>query len=192
MIKGIKLISVYCIVVVLTACTSSLNVVQSLDENESIEKKFNYYDWGSTTGYWVANDSNTLHLRLEFSTKSNIAKVLHTGLTIYFDENGKKKKNVYINYPLRNTPQDFQKGKPKEMGEKGKPDQNLIISQIPSKAFFVANEVPESFDAINDSLIKINLSMTEVGNLIYDLVIPLKKNIFTRNKLRTVYRGSYR
>ena len=50
--------------------------------------------------YMVTKDKNNLYLNISTSDHRKIMSILHSGITVYFDIKGKKKKNVFVKYPI--------------------------------------------------------------------------------------------
>jgi hypothetical protein len=48
----------------------------------------------------VSNDQDNLHIKFKTADQSSIMKILKQGTHLYFDTQGKKKKNVYLDYPM--------------------------------------------------------------------------------------------
>jgi hypothetical protein len=137
--------------------------------------EYRYYDAESAIRFQVTNDEKDLHIVLNTSERASIMKILRTGLTFYFDKEGKKDKEVYFQYPLSQKDQlDNGTLKRNAAGQRHGFDLDILLSEIPQKALFVDNGKQE----------KINLSSPESGikatlehkgeEFTYNLFFPFK------------------
>jgi len=97
-------------------------ISENLDTTKIENKKINYR---------FTSDANNLYLNIKTSDRDNIMSMLRSGISVYFDTKGKKKKNVYVRYPINS-------GKRKERGggqsdQKG-PQLMDVISEMSKKA----------------------------------------------------------
>lgn len=164
-VRKVPILMCLCVIFLFVQCRT-MNTLQSHHTNENQDEKFQYYDREHKVAYWVENNDTEIHLKLGFYKQSNIEKVLSGGLSVYFDVKGKKKKNVLLNYPLRNErrripPQreNVQRNEPQKM----------------ASAVFVYFDKAKRFD-VNESNndIAIKLYSEKKGELLYDLVIPVR------------------
>lgn len=160
-------------IIILVSCTS-LSTVNSIDENNSKTAIYKNYDAASQIKYLVSNDDQNLHLSLKTNHRPTIAKILRAGLTIYFDSEGKKKKNVYVKYPLE-SPQDL--NQLKGNGGPKKPDYlKSLIHATSVGAEYGFFDQKQSFVITNPNTdIQISLQTNSEKELVYDLIIPFKK-----------------
>ena len=171
--KFLSFQSILIVAVVLTGC-ASLTTVNSIEETKSGTALYKNYDSDSQIRFLVSNDENNLHLSLKTTHQPTIAKILRAGLTIYFDKNGKKKKNVYIQYPMGSS-QDFSqfKGKGKQ---KTPSDLKSLINSTSVAAEYVFFEEKQAFTTTHPkSNIQLSLTANEEKELVYDLIIPFDK-----------------
>jgi hypothetical protein len=165
------LYSILFIITFLISC-SSLNTVNSVEENKFNTSIYKNYDADSQIKYLVSNDKDNLHISLKTNHKPTIAKILRAGLTIYFDQYGKKKKNVFVKYPI-GFPQDFNQVK----GAKKAPsDLKSLINSTSIAAEYVYFDEQQSFTTLNPiSNIQVSLTTNDQKELVYDLFIPFSK-----------------
>jgi hypothetical protein len=91
-----------CIPLVIDGC-SSLEPVTSVPEDQLGSKKQMWVDYDSHIQYMVSNNANNLHLKLITTDRETVGKILRNGLYVYFDLMGKKKKDIFLQYPLENS-----------------------------------------------------------------------------------------
>ncbi len=171
--KSLLLYSYIIIAITLVGC-SSLRAVNSIDEKNSDTAIYKNYDTDSQIKYLVSNDDKNLHISLKTNYQPTIAKILRAGLTIYFDQEGKKKKNVYVKYPMESS-KDFQQSKGKSASQKETNIQELInATSIGAEYSFFDKK--QSFIITNPhSEIQLSLKTNSEEELVYDLIIPFKK-----------------
>ena len=103
---------------ILSAC-STLDVVPATSISSEGSSEIYYFDPGSRISYRVYSDPDTLYLKLKINQKSIMTKMLRQGTKVYFDLNGKKKKDVYVQYPVPGQNQQgttqYQQGMLQEM-----------------------------------------------------------------------------
>lgn len=167
--------------VILTSCSSSKPIVSSLSTNKLKSDTYNYYEDNSKVSYQVFNDEDNLYINLRTSDKMTIIKIIKSGLSIYFDETGKKSKNVVVEYPLHNKNFNFSQLRPKN-GTSGRPNFDItqLIKSIPNSAIFKKGENIDRFNLeLNSTNISIGLEVIESefedNLLVYKLKIPLSE-----------------
>jgi hypothetical protein len=175
--KTKQILLIATIFVFLFSCSSSKTVTQSLSANKVSEDTYNYYDNDSKISYQIFNDAENLYVNLSTADKMAIIKILKSGLSIYFDENGKKNKTVSVEYPLHNSKIDFSTLRPKSNGAtRPEMDINKLLASVPNNAVYRNYEDIERFNLdLNNTDISINLKSenSELGNqLVYQLKIP--------------------
>ncbi len=154
-----------------TACVP-LVTINSISEKFIDTTTSKHYDSDSQIRYCVSNDDNNLHLNLKTNHPATIAKILRSGLKVYFDKNGKKKKSVYINYPIGSS-QDFQHFQTNGPGGSTSLDLKSLIHSTSIAAEFIHFEKKESFTTLNPkSNIQLSITTNETKELVYDLIIP--------------------
>lgn len=166
-------------IAILTSCTTSKQVVNSLSMNEKTSDIYNYYDEDSKVSYQVFNDEANLYINLKTFDKMAIVKILKSGLSIYFDETGKKNETVAVEYPLHNKNFDFKQLRPQN-GKNGSSnfDVNQLLQSVPNSAVLINNENRQSFNLeLNSTNISVKLEAIETEldeGLTYKLKIPLR------------------
>lgn len=171
--KTLLLHSSIIVAIILVGC-SSLITVNSVDEKDSSTAIYKNYDADSQIKYLVSNDDKNLHLSLKTNHQPTIAKILRAGLTIYFDQEGKKKKNVFVKYPMESS-QDFKQFKGKGGQRKGSNLKSLInATSVGAEYGFFGKK--QSFVVTNpNSKIQLSLNTNSEKELVYDLIIPFEK-----------------
>lgn len=167
-------------IVLLASCTTPKQMVTSLPFNEKTSDTYNYYDKDSKISYQLFNDDENLYLNLKTFDRMSIVKILKSGLTIHFDETGKKKETVAIEYPLHNKNFDFKQLHPQNgNNESSNFDVNQLIQSVPNSAFFINNKNRQSFNLelnSTDVSVKLEAIKTELEDgLTYKLKIPLRE-----------------
>ena len=62
--------------------------------------------------YKVISDENNVYINLSTADQKTMMSMLRLGVTVYFDIKGKKKKNVFVKYPLETVQRERQQGRP--------------------------------------------------------------------------------
>lgn len=168
-------------IVILTSCSSSKPIVNSLSANKLKSDIYNYYEDDSKVSYQVFNDKDNLYINLRTSNRMAIIKIIKSGLSIYFDETGNENKDIAVEYPIHNKKFNFSQLKPKN-GSNGSPNFNIteLLVNIPNFAIFTKGEDIERFNLeLNSTNISIGLEVIdsefEDDLLVYKLKIPLSK-----------------
>ena len=155
----------------LTSSCKTLPMVNSIEEDQIELVTSKYYDSKSQIRYRVSNDDENIHLNIKTNHEPTIAKILRAGMTVYFDPSGRKKKNIYVNYPI-GSPQDLQQVKPMRIGGK-KADLKTLINSTSTGVQWVQNEKKQSFTTLNPPAnIQLSIKANESKELEYDLIIP--------------------
>ena len=154
----------------LSAC-NSLDVVNS----KPLENNLSYarYDSESKVRYNVYNNNTHLQIILSTNDKSSLANILKGGLTIYMNDEGKKKKTTYVTYPIDS--QDERRETPSEGEPKGNrpPDLNRLVHEVPKTKLY-AFQGNEQRLSLNEGDIDIKL-FAKGTELFYELLIPFDK-----------------
>ena len=157
---------------------ASLNTVSSVEETSDNTTSFKYSDSDSNVLYSVSNDNENLYVRLNTSETASIAKMLKTGITVYFDVDGKKGKNVSVLYPLAQDQQMSLSQTPGSGNSTPKIELNKLIPQLSDVITYNNNGVTEHFSAIAaDSDIKVSIKALNNSEITYQLTIPFNKII---------------
>ena len=156
---------------------ASLPMVTSVKEQPEGKYEYSYYNKENQILYKVTNDENNLHLILNTTAQASILKILKTGLTIYFDVNGKKKRDVFVHYPFK-LKSDLEKEefKKEDKGEPSGRSLNYFVSQIPPELIFSSYSVAENINLNNkDADIKDSITVLNKDEIVYELTIPLSR-----------------
>lgn len=158
-------------------CSSS-KTIQSIPESEFVFGETSHLDEQDEILYQIFNDSALLHIQFSTAKRSSIMKILQSGFTIYFNNEGKKKKHISFEYP---TPQDIellrQNMQQQQQSERNS-EINLknMLDLVSANAVFSNHDVIQNINLLNNnSDIYAKLSSTRENELIYDLKIPLQK-----------------
>ena len=164
------------IILFLSSCIS-LEHVASLPEDQIEKSQKIWYDQEGHIQYLVANNDKNLHLRLKTSNQASMKKILRNGLFVYFDIQGKKKKEVYLHYPLGNHQQNStNKTQERELQENNDLLLAQMVRQIPGEAVFSRSGNDELIQFLfYESDIQPSLKFENNGELVYDLMIPFSR-----------------
>lgn len=160
----------------ITGC-STTHVITSIPEKEIEKNEFRYYDTDSNVMYQVSNDEKNLHLKFKTANPSSAMKILKQGLHVYFDANGKKKRKIFLQYPIpgneRASGLSNQRPVP---DQRNSTDLSQFIKNIPKEAVFSNNgEVEYIHWAIEESEIRPFISLSANREIVYDLIIPFNR-----------------
>ena len=158
---------------------SSLQTIQSIPE-PNFELGFrSHLDDKSKILYQVSNDENNLHIMFSTVERSSVMKILQTGFTIYFNSEGKKKKDILFQYPM---PQDMETlrqsmmSAKKQGGQQPQFDVNKLLGMISHISVFSSFDEEEHINLYsNSNVIKASVKSTQQNELTYDLIIPLTR-----------------
>ena len=168
-------------------CTS-MQTVTSVENSKATPSNYKYYDSKSKIRYQVSSNEQYLFLTFNTSNGASIMKIVRTGLTIYFDSNGKKKKDSYIQYPVGKLAK-MEKGKIKPDHQPKPKKMNLsnMISGVPREAIYYTNETARTINLTTDTAGFEASLKEENGALTYTIRIPFSKiegtNYNSRNEL---------
>lgn len=157
----------------LCACASSKKI-DSGPEAEAQSASWRHYDSDSKLSYQVTHDAQTLHLQLHTGSRSAIIRMLRRGLTIYFDETGKKNGDVYFQYPLPQVEAQLDR----DSGPSGGPiavSLKELVASLPDEAVFKRGETATPIALMaEDCDIRAEFTPGE-GDLTYDLYMPFSR-----------------
>ncbi len=159
---------------IIASCTSHNSVVS---ESITAEGPYKYSDSESMIGYRISNDNSTLTLRMATHEKSSIMKILRTGLTVYFDPSGKKKKTIAIKYPSEQKGQQLQKEKGQKQTENKRPGQiplEEMIQKAPDLILYMNKDTTIHYSRLTNPPVNVKLSTIHEGELTYELTIPIQ------------------
>ncbi len=87
------------------------------------------YNVDARLGYTITRDHSHLYITLDSNEKTTQIKMLQNGTRIYFDTNGKKNKEISVQYPLNNKQKTLDVEELKEMQENNNPEE-MIYKRI--------------------------------------------------------------
>ncbi|MDF4202961.1 hypothetical protein PXD56_08350 [Maribacter sp. SA7] len=125
-------------------------------------------------------DQDNVYVELSTTDEPTMMSMLHRGFYVYFDEKGKKKKNVSVQYPLEvkmpQRPDRNERGSDNRDEEKEKigPNIPLLIEEMPKTAKYINYDSEQEFHLdLNNLGINISYLFNEESKeLIYRLSIP--------------------
>lgn len=173
----LKYILLFLALAVFSQC-ATIHQVESLPYAPTQNQDYRYFDADSRIRYKVANDAKNLYITLNTNQPETIIKIMRTGLWVYFDVNGKKGKNTFVQYPVVATPTadvvqedeimftDYENFRLKQE-----------IENLNFEARYVHNKHEEFISALTGD-IKMLLSSPNPNELTYFIQMPLTK-IFT-------------
>ncbi|SEK49201.1 hypothetical protein SAMN04487910_0648 [Aquimarina amphilecti] len=139
----------------------------------------------NTETYKAYDDKEYIHLTIETIDPKVATSILHQGINVYFDVKGKKKKNVFVNYPIAKNQRPPRRNEDRSNEPRRQLDNDGIINQIehrlrnniPQKALYTYYEKIKEFNTLlNNENISINLQVNQERNSFrYDLKIPKNK-----------------
>ncbi|MGB0869441.1 MAG: hypothetical protein ACPG6V_02620 [Flavobacteriales bacterium] len=144
----------------------------------------NYSGYDAKTGFrWLIFKDKT-HFNIWLDTDNVVTqnKLLYTGFTLFFDEEGKKQKKVGVNFPIKTektfTMKDFKSHFNNDHFSINTTNELAkIINQLPKEGFYLNNGEKEEFNYLFDKKgYEIELA-DKNESLTYRLRIPLSKII---------------
>ncbi|MFC6268460.1 hypothetical protein [Frigoriflavimonas asaccharolytica] len=125
--------------------------------------------------YKISQEDNYVHLNISTKDKMSAMSILKNGLTIYYDLDGKKQKDVSIKYPNNNTIRQFQEGN--ILNVANDIDLNSIIEQLPAEAEYGYHDIKRTFNKdFNGFDIFIDLIYNDSNQLFeFSVTIPKDK-----------------
>ncbi len=85
----------------LTACMKlPIYHAQNKTDQSQLDKAMQGYDKDNEISWAVHQDLDYFELHLRTEDKTSMLKILNSGMTIYLDPTGKKKKNISVQFPL--------------------------------------------------------------------------------------------
>ena len=131
--------------------------------------------------YRLTSDHNYVYINLRTKDRSTMMAMVRAGVSVYFDIKGKKKKNVYVKYPINSR-----KGERKDRGQSDqkRPEFSEIINDLPKKAEYSYFKNTQQFHSeLNTQDIRLGFEFNQKERLlVYNLKIP-KEEITDNKKL---------
>ena len=126
--------------------------------------------------YKVSQDDNYVYLNISTTDTKTSMSIIRTGLTVYYDIKGKKKKNVYVKYPYSTEPRQSRQGS-QENNDANPIDMNSMIEKLPKEGEYSSFEEKQTFNKYLNSLdIAIENSYTASSQLFeFSIKIPKTK-----------------
>lgn len=154
------------------ATLSACNTLTSINSKPiSDEVQFSRYDSDSKMRYNVYNNATQLKVILSTNDKASQAKILKGGLTLFFNDQGKKKESTFVTFPVESPLQT--PDSEKDIRQSGPPNMKNLIRQIPNTKIYSFKGVNQRL-AIHEGDIKIQI-YSEGEELFYELLIPLER-----------------
>jgi len=94
--------------------------------------------------YKVSQDDNYVYLNISTTDTKTSMSIIRTGLTVYYDIKGKKKKNVYVKYPYSTEPRQSRQGS-QGNNDSNTIDLNSMIEKLPAEAEYSSFEEKQEF-----------------------------------------------
>ena len=82
-----------CISIFLTSCSNSLQIYKVVQKEIAVTN----YDDDAKLGYTITKDNSHLYITLSTKEKTTQLKIMSNGVRIFFDKEGKKRKNKELN-----------------------------------------------------------------------------------------------
>lgn len=124
--------------------------------------------------YKVTQDGSYVHLNVSTSDTKTAMSILRSGLTIYYDIKGKKKKDVFIKYPY-----DAGSGSPRQAPQENIDataiDLNSMIEKLPAEAEYSYFEETQMFNKDLNSLDITIQSKYTASNQLFEFLIKIPK-----------------
>ncbi|SEB45805.1 hypothetical protein SAMN04489761_0836 [Tenacibaculum sp. MAR_2009_124] len=160
----------------LISCGSSKQIaysVTSYDQNK--QSTSTVYDDTNKLGYTITKDNSHLYVTVTTRDRGTQVKMLRNGVTILFDNDGKKNNNISVQYPVvkENKPLDIEKIK--KMREQGN-QQEMLQTIMTSLGTDISISESEGDRIINKELNSEGISVNHkiaLEGLYYTLKVPL-------------------
>ncbi|SIT11654.1 hypothetical protein SAMN05421766_11124 [Zobellia uliginosa] len=132
--------------------------------------------------YKVSQEGNYVYLNISTTEKKTAMSIIRTGLTIYYDIKGKRKKDVYVKYPYSTEPRQPRQGS-LEIKDINAIDLNHMIEKLPAVAEYSSFEERQEFNKDLNSLdITIENSYSPSSQLFeFSIKIPKAKIASQKN-----------
>ncbi|MEN8187991.1 MAG: hypothetical protein ABFR05_12755 [Bacteroidota bacterium] len=121
--------------------------------------------------YKVTNDHSSVFVNISTSDRRTMMSMLRKGVTVYFDVKGKKKKDVYIKYPIQGAKPNYNRS---QNQTEFQPDIKRVIKNLPQEAEYKSFDNTQQFHiGLNNLDIAISFNYNdEKGVLEYNIRIP--------------------
>ena len=160
----------------LISCGSSKQTtypVKSYDETQQLSSTI--YDDDIKLGYTLFKDNSHFYVTVNSQDKVIMLRMIRNGVTIFFDKEGKKNKDLSVQYPIAKNGQLFTIEKMKEMQENE--DKEELLNNVMASLGTDIKITENGYDRIinkelNNESISVNHKMSLEG-LSYTLKVPL-------------------
>ncbi|WP_417608958.1 hypothetical protein [Owenweeksia hongkongensis] len=187
----VKVCSLVMAMLVMGGCAST-PVYTSKDTNNLKESPSPFVDQDSKILYWAQHDSKNLYITFATSDPSSQRQILMQGISVWFDEAGRKREYLGFTYPAKDPhaeggrpPMNRGEREPMEASRDNKEMARRLMQQFQSRISYIELHgflEEGSFERLNYRLekgpVKVDISMNEDGELLYKVKIPLT-SIFT-------------
>jgi hypothetical protein len=196
---GVVLI-VMSLAVILTAGCNGIELTSSArdcdvvidGDREDWAGKIRYLD-DKNFAVGVMNDESDLYICFSSSDRRLITQTMMNGFTLWFDTESGTKKTFGIGYPLSNPGGGDPIGALRGRGETGTPDQQQFVRRMQyflSSQYEIEMYGPGENERVripveNDEGIHVSADLTESGQYVYEVRIPLKGSSSTPFALAT-------
>lgn len=131
------------------------------------------FDEKSKLHYQIESDDETLHINLKTTDRATIMRIVRNGLTVYMDANGKKNKQVFLQYPMPSPRPTGMAGERSKDGQRPKFSLNDVLDGVNTMALYSSWGVENKFFAVMPTMdIAVAIMAVEDSILVYDLYIP--------------------
>jgi len=128
-----------------------------------------------TETYKAFQNDTSLGILISTTSQNTMMTMLHQGVTVYFDCQGKKKKEVFISYPLAQN-QDNNAQKPKRSEIQELPPIAKILKNLPENGKYKNFDLEQEFHTLlNDLGIEITFNHSNNTGITYSLQVPKDK-----------------
>lgn len=150
----------------------------------------NLFDSSTKIRYGIGNNDSILYLRMEILDEDIARKVIRNGLYVYFDETGKKKKDLALNFPMEDQPKEMKNmgnsnQKPpmtRDNNSKSQPTKSNapsiddLMETVSEKAEWIVYEDSYQFNwKLEKSPFSVKITKGDIDQLIYEAYIPLSQ-----------------
>jgi hypothetical protein len=177
------------ICLLLLSCGTSKKV-QSLSYSPEKEVLLGYNDPETDIQYAVSNDQENVHIYLRISDQMEIMKIMRGGLKFYFDIEGNKSRDVYLQYPQPPNQRHNGMNEPPNREEGQDPGyRNEMHRRMFGDALFVQGNEQIEIDVLQDSA-DVQVVMEMLGRSEMNFVLTLPFNYLDDDGLDNINKMS--
>ncbi len=173
-------------ILVMGGCAST-PIYTSKSTSNIEESPSPFVDQDSKILYWVQHDSVNLYLTLATSDPTSQRQILMHGISVWFDEAGRKREYLGFTYPAIDPYAEggeplMNRGErqPLEASRHNREMSRMLMHQFESKISYIELHgflEEDSFERLNYRLekgpVKVDINMSEDGELLYKVKVPL-------------------